>query len=105
MWQRFYFSVYLCVYIIYFVSLLILRADQVRAELEQRGCKIRTSCKVESVATSEDGCVIVTTEEGSQEVYDKCILAVHAPDALKLLGDQVTHDETRVLGAFQYAYR
>ncbi|WZZ28262.1 hypothetical protein YC2023_011663 [Brassica napus] len=77
---------------------------KVRAELEQRGCKIRTSCKVESVATSEDGCVIVTTEEGSQEVYDKCILAVHAPDALKLLGEQVTHDETRVLGAFQYAY-
>uniref|UniRef100_A0A0D3AB72 Amine oxidase domain-containing protein n=1 Tax=Brassica oleracea var. oleracea TaxID=109376 RepID=A0A0D3AB72_BRAOL len=54
---------------------------KVRAELEQRGCKIRTSCKVESVATSEDGCVIATTEEGSQEVYDKCILAVHAPDA------------------------
>ncbi|KAF3602178.1 hypothetical protein F2Q69_00037265, partial [Brassica cretica] len=54
---------------------------KVRAELEQRGCKIRTSCKVESVATSEDGCVIATTEERSQEVYDKCILAVHAPDA------------------------
>ncbi|KAJ0254744.1 hypothetical protein HA466_0106080 [Hirschfeldia incana] len=77
---------------------------KLRVELEQRGCKIRTSCKVQSVETSEDGSVIVTTEDGSQEVYDKCILAVHAPDALKLLGDQVTHDETRVLGAFQYAY-
>ncbi|KAL0718893.1 hypothetical protein Bca4012_068216 [Brassica carinata] len=77
---------------------------KVRAELEQRGCKIRTSCKVQSVVTSEDGCVIVTTEDGSQEVYDKCIFTVHAPDTLKLLGEQVTDDETRVLGAFQYAY-
>ncbi|KAL0799526.1 hypothetical protein Bca101_054701 [Brassica carinata] len=75
---------------------------KVRAELEKRGCKIRTSCKVQSVATSEDGSVIVTTEDGSQEVFDKCILAVDAPDALKLLGEQVTYDETRVLGAFQY---
>lgn len=32
-------------------------------------------------------------------------MAVHAPDALKILGHQVTHDEARVLGAFQYAYR
>ncbi|KAF8107371.1 hypothetical protein N665_0122s0016 [Sinapis alba] len=75
---------------------------KVRAELEKRGCNIRTSCKVQSVATSEDGSVIVTTEDGSQEVFDKCILAVDAPDALKLLGEQVTYDETRVLGAFQY---
>ncbi|CAA7012947.1 unnamed protein product [Microthlaspi erraticum] len=74
-----------------------------RAELEKRGCKIRTSCSVQSVATSEDGHVTVTTEDGSQEVFDRCVLAVHATDALRLLGGQVTHDETRVLGAFQYA--
>uniref|UniRef100_A0A1J3JUR4 Cyclopropane-fatty-acyl-phospholipid synthase n=2 Tax=Noccaea caerulescens TaxID=107243 RepID=A0A1J3JUR4_NOCCA len=76
---------------------------KVRAELEKRGCEIRTSCSVQSVATSEDGCVTVTTEDGSQEVFDRCILAVHAPDTLRLLGEQVTYDETRVLGAFQYA--
>nr|VDC94242.1 unnamed protein product [Brassica oleracea] len=80
----------------------ILLADQVRAELEKRGCKIITNCKVQSVATSENGCVIVTTEDGSQQVFDKCILAVHAQDALRFLGDKVTYDETRVLGAFQY---
>lgn len=90
---------------VYMVLLLILRADQVRAELERRGCKIRTSCNVQSVSTSEDGCVIVTTEDGSQEVFDRFILAVDAPDALRLLGEEATFDETRVLGAFQYVYR
>ncbi|KAF3487335.1 hypothetical protein F2Q69_00053670 [Brassica cretica] len=79
-------------------------AAKVRAELEQRGCKIRTSCNVQSVSTSEDGCILVTTEDGSQEVFDRCILAVNAPDALRLLGEDATSDETRVLGAFQYAY-
>ncbi|KAH0855280.1 LOW QUALITY PROTEIN: hypothetical protein HID58_013731 [Brassica napus] len=84
-------------------KLLKLLADQVRAaELEKRGCKIITNCNVQSVATSENGCVIVTTEDGSQQIFDSCILAVHAPDALKLLGDKVTYEETRVLGAFQY---
>ncbi|XP_038722458.1 tuberculostearic acid methyltransferase UfaA1-like isoform X1 [Tripterygium wilfordii] len=29
-------------------------------------------------------------------------MAVHAPDALKILGKQATFEETRVLGAFQY---
>ena len=32
-------------------------------------------------------------------------MAVHAPDALKMLGKQATYDEMRVLGAFQYVYR
>ncbi|CAH8334221.1 unnamed protein product [Eruca vesicaria subsp. sativa] len=75
---------------------------KVKAELEKRGCKIRTNCEVQSVETSEDGCIIVKTEDGSQEVFDRCILAVHAPYAVKLLGKQATYDETRVLGAFQY---
>jgi predicted NAD/FAD-binding protein len=43
--------------------------------------------------------------DGSEEMYNGCILAVHAPDALRILGDQVTFDEKRILGAFQYVYR
>ena len=43
--------------------------------------------------------------DGSREIYDGCIMAVHAPDALKILGNRVTFDEMRVLGAFQYVYR
>ena len=87
------------------VWLHILLVDQVRAELERRGCKIRMNCNVQSVSTSEDGCILVTTEDGSQEVFDRCILAVNAPDALRLLGEDATSDEARVLGAFHYAYR
>lgn len=32
-------------------------------------------------------------------------MAVHAPDALRILGNQATFDELRILGAFQYIYR
>ncbi|KAH7571453.1 hypothetical protein JRO89_XS04G0055900 [Xanthoceras sorbifolium] len=45
----------------------------------------------------------MVSKDGAQEVYSGCIMAVHAPDALKMLGSQVTFDEKRVLGAFQYA--
>ena len=41
----------------------------------------------------------------SEEAYDACVISVHAPDALKILGNQATYEETRILGAFQYAYR
>jgi len=46
----------------------------------------------------------VTTFDGS-EMYDRVIFGVHAPDALKLLGAEATHEELRILGAFQYVYR
>lgn len=84
---------------------LLLPTDQVRAELERLGCKIRTSCVVKSVSTSENGFVTVTSGDGSEEAFDRCILAMHAPDALRLLGEEVTFDESRVLGAFRYVYR
>ncbi|XP_010532681.1 PREDICTED: uncharacterized protein LOC104808651 [Tarenaya hassleriana] len=77
---------------------------KVRTELEKRGCKIRTSREVQSVTTSEDNGVTVRNGDGSEEVFDRCILAMHAPDALRLLGEQATSDERRVLGAFQYDY-
>ncbi|KAF8016606.1 hypothetical protein BT93_H1967 [Corymbia citriodora subsp. variegata] len=77
--------------------------NKVRDVLEGRGCEIRSSCEVRSISTSDEGCIVLTGD-GSEEVYDTCIVAVHAPDALRLLGDQATYDETRVLGAFQYAY-
>ncbi|PON33810.1 S-adenosyl-L-methionine-dependent methyltransferase [Parasponia andersonii] len=76
---------------------------KVREVLESRGCYIRTCSKVHMVSTTDEGC-IVHSEDGSKEVYNGCILAVHAPDAVRLLGDQATPDERRVLGAFQYVY-
>jgi cyclopropane-fatty-acyl-phospholipid synthase len=43
--------------------------------------------------------------DGSEETYHKIIFGAHAPDALKMLGDEATHEELRILGAFQYVYR
>jgi len=43
-------------------------------------------------------------KDGSEEVYDGFIVAVHALDALRLLGDEATSDERRIIGTFQYAY-
>jgi cyclopropane-fatty-acyl-phospholipid synthase len=38
-------------------------------------------------------------------MYDRIIFSLQAPDAIKVLGAEATHDELRILGAFQYIYR
>jgi cyclopropane-fatty-acyl-phospholipid synthase len=43
--------------------------------------------------------------DGSEEIYDKVMFGVHAPDTLKMLGAEATHEELRILGAFQYVYK
>eukprot|EP01018_Ginkgo_biloba_P030451 Gb_22960 [translate_table: standard] len=78
--------------------------NKVVEELEGRGCKIMTKSLVCSISTTEQG-VQVIDANGVEEIYDRCIVGVHAPDALKLLGNSATFEEHRVLGAFQYAYR
>lgn len=50
------------------------------------------------------GCTVVCAD-GSQEYYNCCVMAIHCPDALRILGNQATFDETRILGAFRYIYR
>ncbi|KAL0456949.1 UNVERIFIED_CONTAM: putative fatty acid methyltransferase [Sesamum latifolium] len=75
--------------------------DKVKKELESRGCQIRTNSEIYSVFANDEGCAI-TCKDGSKEVYDGCIIATHAPNALKMLGKHRTHDESRILGAFQY---
>ncbi|XP_043705669.1 uncharacterized protein LOC122655543 isoform X1 [Telopea speciosissima] len=77
--------------------------NKVQEELESKGCQIRTGCAVQSVSTYDGGCTVLGVD-GLQETYDGCILATHAPDALSILGEQATHEEVRVLGAFQYVY-
>ncbi|XVE81904.1 hypothetical protein DITRI_Ditri15bG0103500 [Diplodiscus trichospermus] len=77
--------------------------NKVREELKSRGCQIRTGCEVHSVFSETEGCTVLYGD-GSQESYEGCIIATHAPDALRLLGNQATYDELRVLGAFQYVY-
>ncbi|PHT85567.1 hypothetical protein T459_07673 [Capsicum annuum] len=77
--------------------------NKVKQELEKRGCQIRSGCEVNSVSTNEEGCTIVCND-GTNEVYDGCIITAHAPDTLKILGKEATYDETRILGAFQYVH-
>ncbi|KAH9648729.1 Amino oxidase domain-containing protein [Citrus sinensis] len=77
--------------------------NKVRKQLESWGCQIRTSSEVCSVLPADKGCTIVCGD-GSREFYNSCVMALHAPDALKILGNQATFDETRILGAFQYVY-
>ncbi|KAL5781622.1 hypothetical protein ACOSP7_006651 [Xanthoceras sorbifolium] len=77
--------------------------NKVREQLERWGCQIRTGCEVYSVSSSDEGCTVVCGD-GAQELYNGCIMAVHAPDALRMLESQATFDEMRVLGAFQYVY-
>ncbi|KAK6929725.1 hypothetical protein RJ641_003819, partial [Dillenia turbinata] len=50
------------------------------------------------------GCTVIC-QDGSKETYDRCIIAAHAPDALKMLGNKATYDELQILGAFQYVQR
>ncbi|GMI64165.1 hypothetical protein like AT3G23530 [Hibiscus trionum] len=78
--------------------------NKIREELESRGCQIRTGCEVHSVLSDAEGCTVLCGDD-SQELYQGCIMAVRAPDALRLLGNQATYDESTVLGAFQYIYR
>ncbi|KAG5611463.1 hypothetical protein H5410_022744 [Solanum commersonii] len=77
--------------------------NKVKEELEKIGCQIRTGCEVNFVSTNEEGCS-VACNDGATEVYDGCIIAVHAPDTLKMLGKEATYDETRILSAFHYVY-
>ncbi|XBI98182.1 hypothetical protein VPH35_018437 [Triticum aestivum] len=76
--------------------------DKARAELERMACRIKTSCTVKSVSCDDGGGYRVQEEDGSEEIYDKVILGIHAPAALKVLGAEATHEELRILGAFQY---
>ncbi|KAI7730769.1 hypothetical protein M8C21_008056 [Ambrosia artemisiifolia] len=76
---------------------------KVREELENRNCQIRTGCAVQSVSKLDDGCLIVC-EDGSEERFSGCIIATHAPDTLRILGEEATYEEKRILGSFNYVY-
>ncbi|KAL1294786.1 hypothetical protein AAHE18_19G164800 [Arachis hypogaea] len=77
--------------------------EKVKEELVSRGVQVITNCEVELVSTLEKGC-LVQCKDGSEQTYESCIVATHAPDTLRLLGDEATYDERRILGAFQYVY-
>ncbi|KAM7263449.1 hypothetical protein ACFE04_001132 [Oxalis oulophora] len=78
--------------------------NKIKEELESTGCHIRARNEIEYILIDNhdhDGSSIIC-QDGSREMFDGCIFAVHAPEALRLLGKQVTSDEIRILGAFSY---
>ncbi|KAF3341123.1 Tuberculostearic acid methyltransferase UfaA1 [Carex littledalei] len=77
--------------------------NKVREELENMSCQIKTSCAVTSISSINGACR-VTAIDGTDEMYDGCVIAAHAPDALNMLGNEATYEESRILGAFQYVY-
>ena len=62
---------------------------------------VRTGVDVTSVTRTDQG-VLVGTPEGEQR-YDEVVLATHAPQSMRLLGDGLRPDESEILEAFRYA--
>jgi predicted NAD/FAD-binding protein len=71
--------------------------ERIRAQLGD----VRVSAEVHSVARKE-GSVVVTDHHEVQHDFDRVVLATHADEALRLLGDP-TDDEFDVLGSFGYS--
>eukprot|EP00250_Pteridium_aquilinum_P016572 c23167_g1_i1 orf=236-2836(+) len=73
------------------------------AELKANGCQLRLNCTATNVSSSHQG-VQVEDAKGNIDVFDRCIISAHAPDALEMLGSTATDEERSILGAFQYSY-
>ncbi|XP_076953522.1 uncharacterized protein LOC143627625 isoform X2 [Bidens hawaiensis] len=69
---------------------------KLKEELERKGCKIRMGCPVQ--------CCLIICEDGSQERCNGCVIATHAPDALRIIGEQASYEEKRILRAFNFVY-
>jgi len=63
--------------------------------------RVRLNTAVTGVRRSQAG-VVVRSPYGGEESFDHVILATHADQALRILGEAATAQERRVLGAFRY---
>lgn len=72
----------------------------VHALSDRLGPALRLGLGARAVSRRSDG-VDVTTEDGETHPFDVAVIATHADQALRLLGD-ASDDERRVLGAFPY---
>jgi predicted NAD/FAD-binding protein len=64
---------------------------------------VRLKTEVESVRRTDEK-VIVKEKHGFENLFDYVVIATHADEALRLLGDP-THEEKELLGAWTYARR
>jgi hypothetical protein len=62
---------------------------------------VRTGVAATSVARVPDGVIVTTTDDS--ERFDEVVLATHTPQAVELLGIDLSPEEREVLEAFRYA--
>ncbi|MBI3543915.1 MAG: FAD-dependent oxidoreductase [Deltaproteobacteria bacterium] len=75
-------------------------ATYVEALRRKCGARIETGCAVVAVARGPDG-VVVDTARGTER-FDYLVVALHAPDALRVLRDP-SPAESAILGAIRYS--
>ncbi|KAI3390885.1 hypothetical protein diail_8446 [Diaporthe ilicicola] len=63
--------------------------------------QLHIGATVQKVTRMEGGAVLEFSDERPQRTYDHVVLAVHANQALRLLGDQASTLEREVLGSFK----
>jgi predicted NAD/FAD-binding protein len=59
------------------------------------------STRVSSVRSVSDGRVLLTTEDGTETVFDDIILACHGDEAMRIIESSATVVERKILGSFQ----
>ncbi|KAL2069339.1 hypothetical protein VTL71DRAFT_15677 [Oculimacula yallundae] len=62
--------------------------------------RVHTSAHIQKIYNDGEG-VALSMADGSQEVFDRVIIATHAPDALRLRGSDASAEETAILGCFR----
>ena len=75
--------------------------EYVRALLQRLEAKIHLECPIQSVHRGDKGATL-TRRDGITEQFDHVILACHADQALKMLGDEATSTESELLTRFPY---
>ena len=75
--------------------------EYVRALLKQLDAEIHVNTPIRHVSRGHDH-VAVETVEGQQHQFDHLVLACHADQSLRLLGDQATSTERELLSRFPY---
>ncbi|KAI9094879.1 hypothetical protein DFS34DRAFT_627557 [Phlyctochytrium arcticum] len=63
---------------------------------------IRVGTAITTLERLPDGSIALTDAKGGRVVYDHVILATHSDQALKILGENATPDERKILGAIKY---
>ncbi|CAM6098527.1 unnamed protein product [Calypogeia fissa] len=76
--------------------------EKVMEDLKTAGTKIKTSALVTQITILERGRVQLEDDKGGLDVFDECIVAANAPDALQMRGEDATLSEKNFLGAVKY---